>query len=100
MQNLESWPRSFFKINPYKTNSYNVKFLKTRIKNKELQDSITEIYNFFSLSSLRPPCLRRDKPVANTKSYTIELLDTLKKEKLKAENWREKETTRDAVRPL
>ena len=36
--------------------------------------------------------------IKRIKTVSVDLLDTLKKEKLKIENWRERESTRDAVR--
>jgi type I restriction enzyme, R subunit len=38
------------------------------------------------------------KEIDRLKKVAVDLLETLKAEKLKVENWREKETTRDAVR--
>jgi type I restriction enzyme, R subunit len=46
---------------------------------------------------LRKPDLEK-KDIDRLKKVAIELLAVLKKEKLKVENWREKEATRDAVR--
>ncbi len=46
---------------------------------------------------LRKPDLDKTD-IARVKEIAIELLDALKREKLKIENWREKETTRDAVK--
>ena len=40
-ENLKSWPCGFFNINSCKINNYDVKFLKTRIKNKKLKDYST-----------------------------------------------------------
>ena len=41
-EELKSWPCGFFNIIFCKIDNYNVRFLKTRIKNKEMQDSITD----------------------------------------------------------
>lgn len=50
---------------------------------------------FFDM--LKKPELSK-KEIGRIKKVAVDLLDTLKKEKLSIENWREKEGTRDAVR--
>jgi len=42
-ENLKSWPCGFFNINSCKINNYDVKILKTRIKNKELKNCSTDL---------------------------------------------------------
>ena len=50
---------------------------------------------FFDM--LKKPTLSRQE-IDRIKKVAVDLLDTLKKEKLNIDNWREKESTRDAVR--
>jgi len=46
---------------------------------------------------LRKPELSQNE-IKKIKKVAVELLETLKKEKLKIDRWREKESTRDAVK--
>ena len=41
-EELKSWPCGFFNITSCETDNCNVKYLKTRIKNKKMIDCITE----------------------------------------------------------
>ncbi|MFA5028711.1 MAG: type I restriction enzyme endonuclease domain-containing protein, partial [Candidatus Methylomirabilota bacterium] len=57
-----------------------------------LDEESLAIFDLLKKPDLAPPDIARIKKVA------VDLLETLKAEKLKIDNWREKETTRDAVR--
>jgi type I restriction enzyme R subunit len=65
---------------------------ESRAMNENLSD---ETLVFFDM--LKKPTLSR-KEIDRIKKVAVDLLDTLKKEKLNIDNWREKESTRDAVR--
>jgi len=65
---------------------------ESRAMSENLSD---ETLVFFDM--LKKPTLSR-KEIDRIKKVAVDLLDTLKKEKLNIDNWREKESTRDAVR--
>jgi len=65
---------------------------ESRAMRENLSD---ETLVFFDM--LKKPALSR-KEIDRIKKVAVDLLDTLKNEKLNVDNWREKESTRDAVR--
>lgn len=75
-----------------------IKFVQTlsEEESRAVREGLTEeslaIYDLLKKDTLNNPDIKRIKDVS------VELLQKLKEEKLKIDNWREKETTRDAVR--
>ncbi len=63
-----------------------------RAVREELNEESLAIFDLLKKPDLKGPDIKRIKKVA------AELLETLKEEKLRIDQWRDKETTRDAVR--
>jgi len=65
---------------------------ETRAMREGLDEESLAIFDLLKKPDLSPADIKRIKEIA------VELLETLKQEKLKIDHWREKESTRDAVR--
>ena len=65
---------------------------ETRAVREGLDEESLAIFDLLKKPDLRPPDMQRIKQVA------VALLETLKAEKLRVDQWRDKEATRDAVR--
>ena len=65
---------------------------ESRAIREGLDEESLAIFDLLKKPDLSPPAIKRIKKVA------VELLATLKAEKLKIDHWRDKEATRDAVR--
>ena len=65
---------------------------ESRAIREGLNEESLALFDLLKKSDLSAPAIKRIKKVA------VELLETLKTEKLKSDHWRDKESTRDAVR--